>query len=340
MGKAGVVVIGRNEGERLVRCLTSLIKQNINSGAIVYVDSGSTDGSLENACALGVDVVSLDLSTPFTAARARNAGFDRLISQHPDLSYVQFVDGDCEVVEDWIEKAVQALDDAPEVVAVCGWRRELYPQQSAYNRICDVEWRMGNTGVIQNFGGEVLIRVSAFQAVGGYNESVVAAEDDELSVRLQKNGGKLIRIDANSTLHDADMHTIQQWWKRGVRAGYGYAQVNRLHGEAPERKFQKDIRRLWIAGAVLPIIAFVLIPLTSGLSLLLLLKYPLTAIKVSIQMHAKGFSWKESIPWGISCAFSAFPGILGILKNSVNTSFHRPHQIIEYKGNNASISPG
>jgi glycosyltransferase involved in cell wall biosynthesis len=67
----GVVVIGRNEGERLVRCLQSLAQFG---APLVYVDSNSTDGSSEQAQRLGAHAVQLDLTQSFTAARARNLG--------------------------------------------------------------------------------------------------------------------------------------------------------------------------------------------------------------------------------------------------------------------------
>src|SRR5688500_1309656 len=104
--KIGVVAIGRNEGERLRACLNSCVGK---VAAVVYVDSGSTDGSIEMAKSMGVDVVPLDLSKQFTAARARNAGFARLAASHPQIEYVQFVDGDCEIVDGWIEQAAAAL---------------------------------------------------------------------------------------------------------------------------------------------------------------------------------------------------------------------------------------
>ncbi len=65
----GVVIIGRNEGERFERCLRSLVGR---ASPIVYVDSGSTDNSVgfaESHASSGVHVVRLDMSTPFTAAR-------------------------------------------------------------------------------------------------------------------------------------------------------------------------------------------------------------------------------------------------------------------------------
>src|SRR5215471_5884258 len=84
----GIVVIGRNEGPRLVRCLKSL---PVDPGKIVYVDSGSTDGSIEKAERHGVTVLPLDMTRPFTAARARNEGFATLKELKPTTSFVQFL---------------------------------------------------------------------------------------------------------------------------------------------------------------------------------------------------------------------------------------------------------
>src|ERR1044071_10482116 len=94
--RCGVVVIGRNEGERLRRCFESL---GSLARRAVYVDSGSTDGSIALARSFGAEVVELPADRPFTAARARNAGVDRLVANFPKTGLVQFVDGDCRVAE-------------------------------------------------------------------------------------------------------------------------------------------------------------------------------------------------------------------------------------------------
>ena len=83
--KLGLVVIGRNEGNRLGRCLASvrcLPKR-------VYVDSGSTDGSVRLARSEGAKVIELSAPPTFTAARARNVGLAQLIADYPDLEFVQ-----------------------------------------------------------------------------------------------------------------------------------------------------------------------------------------------------------------------------------------------------------
>ncbi|MCS6811967.1 MAG: glycosyltransferase family 2 protein [Cyanobacteria bacterium] len=335
MSRVGVVTIGRNEGERLIRCLDSLVAQRSHDMSIVYVDSGSTDGSCEAARQRGVEVVALDLSIPFTAARARNAGFDRLLQIDPTVDYVQFFDGDCEVLPGWIEAAAAVMDAQPDVVAVCGWRRERYPERSPFNRICDVEWHIGPVGEISCFGGDVMIRAATFTAVGGYNPKVIAAEDDELGVRLRQTGGRLIRIDRHSTVHDADMHSVRQWWQRAKRCGYAYAQVSSMHGRLPERKFVKEVRRSLLWGVIIPLTSLVLAVPTYGWSLLVWGRYPLTAIKTILNTQKRGFSQADSVPWGISCALSAFPEALGVINFYITRWRKRQHKIIEYKGVNA-----
>src|SRR5664279_5525522 len=149
----GVVIIGRNEGERLVRSLSSI---KFGSHCVVYVDSGSTDGSAEAAEQKQTFVVRLDLTRPFTAGRARNEGFLALRTLCPTIQYVQFVDGDCELIEGWIDAAQSFLDSHKNVAVVCGRRRERNPDLSIYNRFCDVEWETP-IGEALSCGGDSLI---------------------------------------------------------------------------------------------------------------------------------------------------------------------------------------
>ncbi|MEM6853270.1 MAG: glycosyltransferase [Planctomycetota bacterium] len=224
----GVIAIGRNEGERLRLCLESVVG---HVAQVVYVDSGSTDGSVELAESLGVEVVDLDLSIPFTAARARNEGFAWLQEIMPDVKYVQMIDGDCEVVEGWLETAVAFLDANPKFAVACGRRRERFPDATIYNKLTDMEWDTP-IGMAKSCGGDALFRAKALREVGGYNPTVIAGEEPEMCVRLRQAGWTIERLDAEMTLHDAAMTKFSQWWKRNVRAGHAYAQGAAMHGKA------------------------------------------------------------------------------------------------------------
>ncbi len=221
----GVVVIGRNEGERLLRCLDSV--RGIGP-AVVYVDSASTDTSVAEARSRGAEVVELDLARPFTAGRARNEGFDRLLQRWPSVELVQFVDGDCEIVDRWIESAASHLRSHPQVVSVCGRRKERFPEASVYNALCDIEWNTP-VGVAESTGGDFMTRAAEFRSVGGFNPGLIAGEEPELCYRIRQRGGEIHRIDALMTLHDAAMTRFAQWAKRTSRAGYAYAARAAVH---------------------------------------------------------------------------------------------------------------
>lgn len=264
----GAVVIGRNEGQRLIDCLTSLQGQ---VGQIIYVDSGSTDGSQEAATRLGADVVALDLSMPFTAARARNAGFARLHEQRPTLRMVQFVDGDCALDPGWIGQATAFLDDHPQVGVVCGRRRERNPEASVFNRLIDQEWDTP-IGEARACGGDALMRAEALLQVGGYNPGLIAGEEPELCVRLRGAGWKIWRLEAEMTLHDAAITRLGQWWQRTRRAGHAFAEGAALHGAPPERHNVMPTRRAVLWGLVLPgvtVLMLIILPL-AGCALLLI----------------------------------------------------------------------
>jgi GT2 family glycosyltransferase len=324
----GVVIIGRNEGERLLRCLAS-IPDGVRRS--VYVDSGSTDGSVQAAQARGVEVLNLDLSVPFTAARARNAGWQQLLRLEPDLKAILFIDGDCEIVGGFPQAAAESMATAPDIVAVCGVRRERWPDRTPYNALCDVEWRSGPIGEARSFGGDVLIRTDALVAVGGYDDSVIAAEDDELGARLRRKGGRIVRLAVTSTIHDAAMRGIGQWWQRAKRCGHAYAQVFDKHGAPPERYFATEIRRVVVWGMVVPTTAVVLAVPTMGLSLGLFGIYPVKALRTFQDSRRRGFTVRESVLWGTSCTAAKLPEAVGVLTYHFRGLMGRRPTIIEYK---------
>lgn len=327
MNRVGLVVIGRNEGDRLRQCLHSVTGK---VARIVYVDSGSTDGSIELARSLGVDVVELDLSTSFTAARARNAGFDHLLCAEPQLDFVQFVDGDCEIVEGWIDRAEKELVANPNIAVVCGRRRERFPEQTIYNQLCDIEWNTP-VGETKACGGDSMMRIKAFQQVDGFNPTLIAGEEPELCVRLRRNGWKIFRLDAEMTLHDAQMTRIGQWWKRATRAGHAYVEGSWLHGGEPERHWVKETRSIWLWGLFIPLLALGAAWLTHGLSLLLLFVYPLQFIRTFLSLRRQNLSSNNAALYALSCTvgkFAQVEGALSFLRTRLKGS---QSTLIEYK---------
>ena len=319
-----VVVIGRNEGQRLIHCFESLLNQ---TKKIVYVDSGSTDDSVNAAEALGVEVVTLDMSLPFTAARARNLGFEKAINTFTDIEYIQFVDGDCQVYSEWLISALNFLDEHDNVAVVCGRRKEVHPDRSIYNALCDIEW---NTpiGDAKACGGDALMRVNALTDVNGYREDLIAGEEPELCVRLRKAGWRIWRLDANMTKHDANITQFKQWWKRTVRAGYAFAQGASIHGAAPELHWVAESRRSMIWAGIIPIIAFVCFFIHPLLGASILLVYPLQIIRMTL---ASQLPIKQAFLYSLFLVVGKFPEQVGQIKFIWNKWTKKRSRIIEYK---------
>ena len=321
----GIVVIGRNEGERLLRCLASVAPYGEQ---VVYVDSGSHDDSVMQARALGADVVALDMAQPFTAARARNAGTRRLLERMPGAIYIQFVDGDCEVRVGWLETAWRCLQQRSDVVAVCGRRRERFPEHSLYNRMCDAEWDTP-IGEAKACGGDVMLRSAAFTDVGGFRDELIAGEEPELCLRLRAAGGKIWRLDSEMTCHDAAILRFSSWWRRTARGGYAFAEGAFLHGAPPERHWVQETRRIWVWGMLVPVLTGVLTAMFGGWMLSGLLLYPVQAVRLGWRNRQRGLLQ----PWrmGGLMVIGKFAELTGALTFYYRHLLRQRGQLIEYK---------
>lgn len=314
------VAIGRNEGERLIRCLDSLRTAGLRH--VVYVDSGSTDDSLAEAERRGAIVVRLDMSQPFTAARARNAGVAALPqgAQAPD--YIQFIDGDCALDPGWIPRAAEFLAGNPVVAATCGRLREIAPEASIYNRMIDHEWDTP-PGRTQACGGIAMMRADAFAGAGGFNPALIAGEEPELCVRLRAAGWQIWRLDAEMARHDAAMHRFGQWWRRTRRGGYAYALGAALHGAAPERHNVAQMRRALVWGLFLPLAAILGAALIHPAFLLLLLAWPVQIARL----------WRRDgdLAHAGFLVLGKIPEALGVVEYWLRRLTGRGGRLIEYK---------
>lgn len=305
------VVIGRNEGARLKQSLVALKGQ---AAQVIYVDSGSTDGSPDAARSLGAEVVTLDMATPFTAARARNAGIAVL---RPEIDLVQFLDGDCILRDGWLQAAQAHLAEYPKVAVVCGRRREEHPELSVYHRLIDREWDTP-CGEALACGGDALIRRAALEEVGGYREDLIAGEEPELCQRLRRSGWQIYRLDAEMTWHDAQITRFGQWWRRSMRAGHAFAEGAALHGKGPDRHWVAETRRALLWGALLPGVILLLALIAPLAAAVLALAYPLQLLRLVR---------RGGMLWGAFTLLGKFPEALGVLKYHLR----RDGRIIEYR---------
>jgi GT2 family glycosyltransferase len=329
-----VVVIGRNEGHRLVRCLNSI--RGIRGFAriqLIYADSASTDGSAQLAAQYGADVVVVYPERP-TAAIGRNAGWRRASEE-----FVLFLDGDTVLHPDFPRAAFDAMTADCQICAVWGHRREMYPDQSIYNRVLDLDWVYA-PGFMEACGGDVLMRRSALTKAGGYDEQLIAGEEPELCRRLRAQGHSILHIDHPMTRHDLHMMRWSQYWKHGRRAGYAYAQVSDRFKSTGDPFWRSDARRGIMLGCFWGfslITAFVAGVRYSYLSIAIWLCLFLTAsIRSAWRARWKSNNVTTLILYGAHSHLRHLPISIGQLQYLLDKRGGKQRDLIEYKQNEVS----
>ena len=329
-----VVVIGRNEGQRLARCLESVRAiRGFEEIQLIYADSASTDGSPELAANYGAEVVVVYPERP-TAAIGRNAGWSRATKE-----FILFLDGDTVLNPEFPRAAVDAMADNPQICAVWGHRREIHPDDSIYNRILDLDWIYA-PGIVEACGGDVLMRRSALIQVGGYDEQLIAGEEPELCRRLRACGHLILHLDHRMTLHDLHITRWSQYWKHARRAGYAYAQISDRFRDTDDPLWMADARRTVI------LVCFWGLSLVAALVASIYYSYLPMAIWCGLFLAASLRSawkarWKSDqamtlFLYGVHSHLQHVPIFIGQLQYIIDKRQGRRRDLIEYKQKEAS----
>lgn len=322
INKTGIVIIGRNEGERLILCIKSVLKVGV---PCVYVDSQSQDNSVNNAKEKKVNTIVLDKSTPINASRARNTGFRVLIESNPDLEYIHFIDADCELHPDWLGHAVAALDSRLNMGVVCGRLHEKYKDKNIYTRLCDMDWYI-KPGEIEACGGIATIRRSVFEQMKGFNEQLIAGADPELYFRIRKANYKIVCLAVDMGTHDSNMQYFSQYWNRSIKTGYGYAH-NKYSWGGWDKQYKSSI--FW--GGLVPVFFVIFSVFVDWFGLLGFFFYPVQVIRIYLKYDRKELSTKNKIIYSFLCVFGKFPEFRGVIKYHLTSILKNTHKIIEYK---------
>lgn len=325
----GIVIIGRNEGTRLQPCFESMNNVAANK---IYVDSGSTDNSIAIANSCDIETVKLSPNRPFSAARARNEGFEWLLEFNPNIKYVQFIDGDCTLLPGWLETATDVLSACPKRAAVIGHLVERNIDASPYNRLCALEWR-SSPGDLTNYGalgGISMMRADVFHKLGGFNPNVIAGEDSELGVRMGLAGYKVTKLDHLMATHDANIIRFSQWWKRAVRGGHAIGQRSFLNGNTTQKDCIKERNSTLFWGFGVPAAILLGWMPTQGYSLLLIGAYFLLAYRVLRFRLKQGDSLDDAWFYTKYLLLAKFANAIGLIKFYLNKLSGR-YEIIEYK---------
>ena len=324
-----VVVIGRNEGDRLLRCLESVRAMDYPAALlqITYVDSSSSDGSVALAESLGVRTLVLEGET--TAARGRNAGW-----RDTPAPFVLFLDGDTLLDPGFPRRALAQFQD-PRVAGVFGDRRESDTAGSLYNAVFDLDWPVF-LGPAAYFGGDALVRVDALRAAGGYNPALIAGEEPDLCRRLRGLGFTILHIDAPMTLHDLDMHRPRQYWRRCLRTGYAFAEISSVYAATSDPLWLAESRAnitrglCWTTAPIVALVATLL--LLSALPFVLFLAAAALLIgRTAARIRPRAASWKQALAYGLHSHLQQIPILLGQTRFWLARAGARKSGLIEYK---------
>ena len=331
-----VVVIGRNEGERLARCLESIAGMRREGFEVetVYVDSASTDGSPDRARALGARVLEVHPERP-CAAVGRNAGWRAARGES-----VLFLDGDTLLHPDFVARSLPELTGR--VAVVWGHRRESDPGGSIYNRVLDLDW-IYPPGSSEFCGGDALMRRDVLEEVGGYDEGLIAGEEPEMCRRMRAKGWTIYHADRPMTLHDLAMKSLSAWWRRALRAGHAYAEVSERVRGTGMPLWEEDARRNVVRGGALAALlsagvlgAIVLLAFRPALS-----PVPLGLAAGVVVLLAARTGWKARwkgggaatlFLYGLHSQLQQLPILAGQLAQRRDARAGRRRGLIEYKG--------
>jgi len=303
-GRVAFVVIGRNEEKNLARCLESVLRQDAQA-RIVYVDSRSTDRSVEIAESFaGVEVIVLADEKP-SAAKARNAGWRAAA----DAEFVHFVDGDSVLADGWLPHARAAFAD-PEVGAVFGRFKEMHPDASIYNRMADLDWPTA-TGPVETFGGIVMLRRACLEATGGYDEQVRVGEDPALALEIRRCGFTVLQVPQLMAHHDIDLHSFRAYWRRNVMVGWSLAEIShRSRGHVVSAWSGRTLRfSVLVVGALAVLLTAVLITPWAIAGGVLLAGIDLGRIAASNLRRAG--SWANALAYALHARVMLLPMVVG-----------------------------
>ena len=237
------IVPVRDDAARLERCLRTIVA-GTPKGAdveIVVADNGSVDRS--------VDVARMADATVLELPGIRLGELRNKAASVARGDILAFVDADHEIVPEWIAAAIDALEPAGHaaVGAPCRppspgtWVQRFYDRLRRHPaRQEQVEW-LGS--------GNMAVRRSAFEEVGGFDTSLETCEDVDLCRKLRARGYVLLADHRLGNVHHGDPQTLRQLFFGELWRGRDNVRVS--------------LRRPWsgrtLASAAIPVVSLLAI---------------------------------------------------------------------------------
>jgi cellulose synthase/poly-beta-1,6-N-acetylglucosamine synthase-like glycosyltransferase len=299
-----------------------------NIAELIYVDSASSDGSVELAASLGAHVIALPKGRT-TAALGRNAGW-----RTATAPFVLFVDGDTILHPRFVVDSLPEF--RPEIAIIWGHRREIHTEQCLFNRVLDLDW-IYPAGITEFCGGDALVRLEALRDADGFDEHLIAGEEPEMCRRMRSKGWQILHADRPMTGHDLAMTAWSQYWKRATRAGYAYAQVSERFRDSGLPFWEEDARRnrnraLIISGGFVGAVLMSLMLRSPWPALAMFFLFICLVIRTALKAAWKAPSFTTRFAYAVHSHFQQIPIYLGQLQYARDRKRGASRGLIEYKG--------
>jgi glycosyltransferase involved in cell wall biosynthesis len=218
-----VVLISRNQEWNISRLIGSVLRclpDNIST-EVVLVDSASTDRTIEIARTYPVKIFQLKPDQILTPSAGRWVG-----TRFSTGDFILFLDGDMELCEGWVERALLVMQTMPDVAVVCGpWINLPKAMQRDDVSVDTNSAEEGYSFAGANIGGAALYRRSVLNEVGTFNPYLYSDEEPELSIRIRHAGYDMLKLNHPIAYHYSDpseaISTLIQRWKRNLWLGMG-----------------------------------------------------------------------------------------------------------------------
>lgn len=191
-------------------CLNAIVHEARRQGSteIIAVNNGSADGSAE-ILKEHPEVRPLRLTNASIAA-VRNHG-----AAHSSGRYLYFLDADCVVSPGHLAAALRVIGEVQ--CAAVGSRVGVAPNANWVERTWVRLHRPPRDGLVSYINsGNLFVRASVFNQVGGFKEELVTGEDAELGMRLRHYGYCLFQAQSLTVAHLRNPKTLFGFFKKEI----------------------------------------------------------------------------------------------------------------------------
>ena len=219
-GRVSFVVPTRNSGRTIEACLTSIVSQQHDDVELVVIDNHSTDSTAVIAQNLAD---RFEIRGPERCAQ-RNRGAEVATGE-----LVAFIDSDMVLEPGVASEAIAAFRIDSSLGGLVIPERAFGSGMWIGARRLEKESYLGDPAV----EAARVFPVTVFDEVGGYDETMVAAEDWDLPDRISATGGSVGRI-ASHVWHDEGHISLRECFKK--KRYYGHACLSYSQRDPDQRR--------------------------------------------------------------------------------------------------------